>query len=185
MTVKQFCNMTGANQKTVYRKIKKLRNTELSGHISDDKGESMTLDQYAVDFLLPMQFRLQSADTQHKKESEARIKAVNEKAALNCKLREALTETDGLKAIISELTQKADKLQECNDQLASKCEYMNSQLTAEQKKRCSLQDELYNATEELSEKNAVIAELTKTVSQLQAKIDAVPERIRRKYLKEL
>ena len=41
MTVKELCDNTGMNDKTVYRKIKRLINTELAGHVTRNKGDEI------------------------------------------------------------------------------------------------------------------------------------------------
>ena len=47
MTVKDFCYFTGANLKTIYRKIAKYKDNELRGHITKRKGHGLELDDYA------------------------------------------------------------------------------------------------------------------------------------------
>ena len=53
MTVKEFCRKYNLKYQTVYRKIATHKNNELAGHIIKEKGESLALDDYAVDFLTP------------------------------------------------------------------------------------------------------------------------------------
>ena len=61
MTVKELCDNTGMNDKTVYRKIKRLINTELAGHVTRNKGDGYILDEYAVDILASDNIKLKAA----------------------------------------------------------------------------------------------------------------------------
>ena len=60
VTVKEYCEKTGANSKTVYRKIAKYKNRELWNHAIKYVGRSIELDDYAMDFLLPDKIRAQT-----------------------------------------------------------------------------------------------------------------------------
>ena len=60
VTVKEYCEKTGANSKTVYRKIAKNKNRELWNHAIKYVGRSIELDDYAMDFLLPDKIRAQT-----------------------------------------------------------------------------------------------------------------------------
>ena len=61
MTIKELCRLTGQDDKTIYRKIGKMKDNELAGHVKKIKGEGYTLDQYAVDLLTPDNIRLKNA----------------------------------------------------------------------------------------------------------------------------
>ena len=59
MTIKQFCAETGEKYQTVYHNVKKYRDNSLAGHIRDESGESMLLDDYAVYYLMPREMLLE------------------------------------------------------------------------------------------------------------------------------
>ena len=61
MTVKEFCKANGLKYQTVYKKIAHHKNKELAGHITKIKGESIDLDDYAADFLLPIKVKILQA----------------------------------------------------------------------------------------------------------------------------
>ena len=58
MTVKELCSNYGLKFQTVYKKITHHKDNELAGHITNVKGESFELDDFAVDFLLPTRVKV-------------------------------------------------------------------------------------------------------------------------------
>lgn len=58
MTVKELCSNYGLKFQTVYKKITHHKDNELAGHITKVKGESFELDDFAVDFLLPIRVKV-------------------------------------------------------------------------------------------------------------------------------
>lgn len=58
MTVKALCEKYSFKFQTVYKKITHHKDNELAGHITKVKGESLELDDFAVDFLLPTQVKV-------------------------------------------------------------------------------------------------------------------------------
>ena len=58
MTVKALCEKYALKFQTVYKKISHHKDKELAGHITKVKGESLELDDFAVDFLLPTQIKV-------------------------------------------------------------------------------------------------------------------------------
>ena len=53
MTVKALCEKYSPKFQAVYKKITHHKDNELAGHITKVKGESLELDDFAIDFLLP------------------------------------------------------------------------------------------------------------------------------------
>ena len=58
MTVKALCEKYSLKFQTVYKKISHHKDKELAGHITKAKGESLELDDFAVDFLLPTRVKV-------------------------------------------------------------------------------------------------------------------------------
>ena len=58
MTVKALCEKYSLKFQTVYKKVTHHKDNELAGHITKVKGESLELDDFAVDFLLPTQVKV-------------------------------------------------------------------------------------------------------------------------------
>ena len=58
MTVKALYEKYSLKFQTVYKKISHHKDKELAGHITKVKGESLELDDFAVDFLLPAQVKV-------------------------------------------------------------------------------------------------------------------------------
>ena len=58
MTVKALCEKYSLKFQTVYKKITHHKDNELAGHITKVKGESLELDDFAIDFLLPTQVKV-------------------------------------------------------------------------------------------------------------------------------
>ena len=61
MTVKELCSNYDLKFQTVYKKITHHKDKELAGHITKVKGESLELDDFAVDFLLPTHVKVMQA----------------------------------------------------------------------------------------------------------------------------
>ena len=65
MTIKEYCEKYDQKFQTVYKKISHHKDKELAGHITKVKGESLELDDFAVDFLKPLQSRRISSFQRH------------------------------------------------------------------------------------------------------------------------
>ena len=61
MKVKELCSNYGLKFQTVYKKISHHKDKELAGHFTKAKGESLELDDFAVDFLLPTHVKVMQA----------------------------------------------------------------------------------------------------------------------------
>lgn len=61
MTVKELCSNYDLKFQTVYKKISHHKDNELAGHITKVKGDSLKLDDFAVDFLLPTHVKVMQA----------------------------------------------------------------------------------------------------------------------------
>lgn len=58
MTIKEYCEKYDQKFQTVYKKIAHHKHSELEGHVTLSKDQSMEIDDFAVDFLLPTQVKV-------------------------------------------------------------------------------------------------------------------------------
>lgn len=128
MTVKELCSNYNLKFQTVYKKISHHKDNELAGHITKVKGESLELDDFAIDFLLPTHVKVmqaieecegiarENAELQDKLES-AEIIAEQTDNQLSRTLADnenLLAEIDRLKRSLSE---KGKEISELSEQL--------------------------------------------------------------------
>ena len=166
MTVKELCSNYGLKFQTVYKKISHHKDKELAGHITKVKGESLELDDFAVDFLLPTHVKVmqaieecegiarENAELQDKLESaEADAEQANER------LSKALADNEKLLAEIdrlkSSLSEKDKEISELSEQLEAE------RHTAEQAIR-----ELENRISELTEENRLLTEKYEAIPKI-------------------
>lgn len=166
MTVKELCSNYNLKFQTVYKKISHHKDKELAGHITKVKGESLELDDFAIDFLLPTHVKVmqaieecegiarENAELQDKLESAA---ADAEQA--NEQLSKALADNENLLAEIdrlkSNLSEKDREISELSEQLEAE------RHTAEQAIR-----ELENRISELTEENRLLTEKYEAIPKI-------------------
>ena len=166
MTVKELCSNYDLKFQTVYKKISHHKDKELAGHITKVKGESLELDDFAVDFLLPTHVKImqaieecegiarENAELQDKLES---AEADAEQA--NGRLSKALAYNENLLAEIDSLKRS---LSEKNKEISE----LSKQLEAE--RHTSKQDirELENRISELTEENRLLTEKYEAIPKI-------------------
>ena len=169
MTVKALCEKYALKFQTVYKKITHHKDNELAGHITKVKGESLDLDDFAVDFLLPTHVKVmqaieecegiarENAELQNKVES---AKADAEQA--NEQLSKALADNENLLAEIERLT---SSLSEKDKEISE----LSEQLEAERRKSKQAIEERDKRINELTEENRLLTE----------KYEAVPKFFRK------
>lgn len=166
MTVKELCSNYDLKFQTVYKKITHHKDKELAGHITKVKGESLELDDFAVDFLLPTHVKVmqaieecegiarENAELQDKLESAA---ADAEQA--NEQLSKALADNENLLAEIDRLkrnlSEKDKEISELSEQLETE------RRTSEQSIR-----ELENRISELTEENRLLTEKYEAIPKI-------------------
>ncbi len=165
MTVMELCSEYGLKYQTVYKKITHHKNKELAGHITKEKGESLELDDFAVDFLLPFNVRvLQTVEecesiARENDELKSRLDfAESEKEQAEKKLSEALSEIEDLKIRLSDKCRNISELTELSEQLDSECR---------------------SSRQTISELEKHITELTEENSSLKAQLESVPKIFRK------
>ena len=166
MTVKDLCSNYDLKFQTVYKKISHHKDKELAGHITKVKGESLDLDNFAVDFLLPTHVKVmqaieecegiarENAELQNKVES---AKADAEQA--NEQLSKALADNENLLAEIdrlkSSLSEKDKEISELSEQLEAE-RHTSEQAIRELEKRIS----------ELTEENRLLTEKYEAIPKI-------------------
>ena len=166
MTVKELCNNYDLKFQTVYKKISHHKDKELARHITKVKGESLELDDFAVDFLLPTHVKVmqaieecegiarENAELQNKVES---AKADAEQA--NEQLSKALADNENLLAEIDRLTsslsEKEKDISELSEQLEAE-RHTSKQVIRELEKRIS----------ELIEENRLLTEKYEAIPKI-------------------
>lgn len=169
MTIKEYCEKYDQKFQTVYKKISHHRDKELAGHITKAKGESLELDDFAVDFLLPTQVKV----IQVIEECEGIVRENND---LKDKLYSAET--------IAEQTDKQlSKALVDNEKLIAEIIRFKSSLSEKDKKIYELSKQL--ETERRTSKQAIeerdknIDELTEENRLLTEKYEAIPKIFRK------
>lgn len=116
MTVKELCVEYGLKFQTVYKKIKN-HQKELDGHITKIKGASLELDEFAVNFLMPIHVKVLQAVGEcegiARENDELNEKLLSVKAnaeQTEKQLSEALSKIDSLKVDLSDRDNKIGKL---------------------------------------------------------------------------
>lgn len=166
MTVKSLCEKYGLKFQTVYKKITHHKDKELAGHITKIKGESLELDDFAVDFLLPTHVKVmqaieecegiarENAELQDKLESaEIDAEQVNEH------LSKALADNENLLAEIDRLKRSLSEKDKESSELSEQLE--SERHTAEQAIR-----ELENRISELTEENRLLTEKYEAIPKI-------------------
>ena len=169
MTVKSLCEKYGLKFQTVYKKITHHKDNELAGHITKVKGESLELDDFAVDFLLPTHVKV----TQAIEECEG---IARENAELQDKLESA--------EIIAEQTDnQLSKALADNENLLAEIDRLKSSLSEKDKEISELSEQLkaerYTAEQAIRELENRISELNEENRLLTEKYEAIPKIFRK------
>lgn len=166
MTVKALCEKYGLKFQTVYKKITHHKYNELAGHITKVKGESIELDDFAVDFLLPTHVKVMQAieECEGIARENAELKDKLESAEIiaeqtDNQLSKALADNENLLAEIDRLTssssEKDKEISELSEQLEAE------RHTSEQAIR-----ELENRISELTEENRLLTEKYEAIPKI-------------------
>lgn len=169
MTVKALCEKYSLKFQTVYKKITHHKDNELAGHITKVKGESLELDDFAVDFLLPTQVKVIQAI----EECEGIVRENND---LKDKLYSAET--------IAEQTDKQlSKALADNEKLLAEIDRLKSDLSKKDKEISELSEkfetERHNSEQTIRELEKSIAGLSNENKLLTEKLEAVPKFFRK------
>ena len=169
MKVKALCEKYALKFQTVYKKITHHKDKELAGHITKVKGESLELDDFAVDFLLPTHVKVMQA-----------IEECEGIARENAELKDKLESAE----IIAEQTDnQLSKALADNENLLAEIDRLKSSLSEKDKEISELSEQL--EAERISFEQAIgelekrISELTEKNRLLTEKYEAVPKFFRK------
>lgn len=169
MTVKALCEKYGLKFQTVYKKIAHHKDKELAGHIVKTKGSSLELDDFAVDFLLPIHIKV--------------LQAVDECEGIareNDELKEKLCSVE---TITEQAEKQLSKALAENAELIAEIESLKSNLSEKDKEIAVLTNEFEQqrctSEQTIGKLENRIAELTEENRLLTEKLDAVPKIFRK------
>ena len=169
MTVKELCSKYDLKFQTVYKKISNHKDKELAGHITKVKGESLELDYFAIDFLLPTHVKVMQAI----EECEG---IVRENAELQDKLESA--EADAEQA-----NNQLSKALADNENLLAEIDRLKSSLSEKGKEIGELSEQLEaerrTSKQAIEERDKRINELTEENRLLTEKYEAIPKIFRK------
>ena len=179
MTVKEFCRKYNLKYQTVYRKISAHKNNELAGHIIKEKGESLALDDYAVDFLTPFNIKV----IQAVEECEAVITENSELKdklyAAECNLRQAEIRRSDITADNEKLNAEIIVL---TDELSDKVKVIKElelQCNNYRQKISELEQSADNYKKSITELKKSVSTLTEENKLLTEKYEAIPKIFRK------
>ena len=169
MTVKELCSNYDLKFQTVYKKISHHKDKELAGHITKVKGESLELDDFAVDFLLPTHVKVMQA-----------IEECEGIARENAELQDKL---ESAESIAKQTDNQLSKALADNENLLAEIERLTSSLSEKDKEISELSEQLEaerNSSEQIiGELEKRISELTEKNRLLTEKYEAVPKFFRK------
>lgn len=169
MTVKALCEKYSLKFQTVYKKITHLKDNELAGHITKVKGESLELDDFAIDFLLPTHVKVMQA-----------IEECEGIARENEELKDKLESAE----IITEQTDnQLSKALADNENLLAEIDRLKSDLSEKNKEINELSEkfetERHTSEQTIRELEKSIAGLSNENKLLTEKLEAVPKIFRK------
>lgn len=169
MTVKELCSKYDLKFQTVYKKITHHKDKELAGHITKVKGESLELDDFAIDFLLPTHVKVMQA-----------IEECEGIARENEELKDKLESAE----IITEQTDnQLSKALADNENMLAEIDRLKSSLSEKDKEISELSEQLEaerNSFEQaIGELEKRISELTEKNRLLTEKYEAIPKIFRK------
>lgn len=169
MTVKSLCEKYGLKFQTVYKKITHHKDNELAGHITKVKGESLELDDFAIDFLLPTHVKVMQA-----------IEECEGIARENEELKDKLESAE----IITEQTDnQLSKALADNENLLAEIDSLKRSLSEKDKEISELSEQLeaerHTSEQAIRELEKRISELTEENRFLTEKYEAIPKIFRK------
>lgn len=169
MTIKEYCEKYDQKFQTVYKKIAHHKHSELEGHVILSKGKSMEIDDFAVDFLLPIQVKVIQAI----EECEGIVRENND---LKDKLYSAET-------IAKQTDKQLSKALADNENLLSEIYRLKSDLSERSKEINELSEkfetERHTSEQKICELEKRISELNEDNRLLTERLEAVPKIFRK------
>ena len=169
MTVKELCSNYDLKFQTVYKKITHHKDKELAGHITKVKGESLELDDFAVDFLLPTHVKVMQA-----------IEECEGIARENAELQDKL---ESAEADAEQANEQLSKVLADNENLLAEIDHLKRSLLEKGKEISELSEQLEaerrKSKQAIEERDKRINELTEENRLLTEKYEAVPKFFRK------
>lgn len=169
MTVKALCEKYSLKFQTVYKKISHHKDKELAGHITKAKGESLELDVFAVDFLLPTHVKVMQA-----------IEECEGIARENAELQDKL---ESAESIAEQTDNQLSKALADNENLLAEIDSLKRSLSERDKEISELSEQLeaerHTSEQAIRELEKRISELTEENRLLTEKYEAIPKIFRK------
>jgi len=169
VTIKEYCEKYDQKFQTVYKKIAHYRHSELEGHIIHNKGKSMEIDDFAVDFLLPTQVKVIRAI----EECEGIVRENND---LKDKLYSAETIAEQTDKQLSKALADNEKLTDEIDRLKSDLSEKNKEINELSEK---FETERHTSEQKICDLEKRISELNEDNRLLTERLEAVPKIFRK------
>lgn len=169
MTIKEYCEKYDQKFQTVYKKISHHKDKELAGHITKVKGESLELDDFAVDFLLPAQVKV--------------IQAIEECEGIARENAELQDKLESAESIAEQTDNQLSKALADNENLLAEIDSLKRSLSERDKEISELSEQLeaerHTSEQAIRELEKRISELTEENRLLTEKYEAIPKIFRK------
>ena len=169
MTIKEYCEKYDQKFQTVYKKIAHHKHSELEGHVTLSKNQSMEIDDFAVDFLLPTRVKV--------------IQAIEECEGIVCENNDLKDKLYSAETIAEQTDKQLSKALVDNENPLAEIVRFKSSLSEKDKKIYELSEQL--EAERISFEQAIgelekrISELTEKNRLLTEKYEAIPKIFRK------
>lgn len=169
MTVKELCSNYDLKFQTVYKKITHHKDKELAGHITKVKGESLELDDFAVDFLLPTHVKV--------------MQAIEECEGIARENEELQDKLESAKEDAEQANEQLSKALADNENMLAEIDRLKSSLSEKYKENSKLSEQLeaerHTSEQAIRELEKRISELTEENRLLTEKYEAIPKIFRK------
>lgn len=169
MTVKELCSNYDLKFQTVYKKISHHKDKELAGHITKVKGESLELDDFAIDFLLPTHVKV--------------MQAIEECEGIARENEELKDKLESAKEDAEQANEQLSKVLADNENLLAEIDRLKSSLSEKDKENSKLSEQLEadrrKLKQAIEERDKRINELTEENRLLTEKYEAIPKIFRK------
>ena len=169
MTVKELCINYDLKFQTVYKKISHHRDKELAEHITKVKGESLELDDFAIDFLLPTHVKV--------------MQAIEECEGIARENEELQDKLESAEADAEQANEQLSKALADNENLLAEIDSLKRSLSEKDKESSELSEQLeaerHTSEQAIRELENRIAELTEENRLLNEKYEAIPKIFRK------
>ena len=156
MKIKDFCELYNVSHQTVYDKIKAAKGGVLEGHVRNEKGKSMEIDDVAAEYLRPKPRKAEAliAELNDVKDTVNAVKdtveeVIQKTAENDIKMKNDHTE---IHAFMDNLSERIDALEKMLEKYIKISEERYTILTGNDKQTADRLGEISGKVSELSEK---------------------------------